>query len=99
MIQNPDLSLMSEPEKNAWQAGYNFARIEVQGKLDQKDESIKKILARQESESRRWREAGITYESIRHVLNMYEREEISFGKLVEELRGLAAAAITKIAGA
>ena len=95
MLKKPDFDIMSESEKNAWQDGYNFARVEVQNKLDKKDESITRILAHQASEARRWREAGLTYESISHILNMHEREEISFGKLVEELRGLASASIEK----
>lgn len=96
MIKEPDFDIMTEGERNAWQNGYNFARVEAQKKLDKKDEDIKRILMLQEREARRWREAGITYDSVRNILNMYESEEISFGKLVEDLRGLASASLEKI---
>jgi hypothetical protein len=42
-----------------------------------------------------WRAAGLTYESIRCIIADYLNEEISFGKLVENLRGLALVAIEK----
>ena len=42
-----------------------------------------------ESDISRWKELGLSYSSVRELLNLYMSEEISFGKLVEELRGLA----------
>jgi hypothetical protein len=44
-------------------------------------------------EFKRWRDAGITYTAVRDILSNYEKEEISFGKVVEELRGLCEAAL------
>ena len=96
MIEKPDLESMTAEERKAWHDGYNFAYVSAQKELGIRNESIRRILFLQDKEMRRWREAGITYEAIRDILNRYEREEISFGKLVEELRGLAAAALEKL---
>jgi len=96
MVEEPNLESMTAEERKAWNDGYNFAYIKAQKELDRRNESIKRILFLQDKEMRRWRDAGITYQSVRDILNMYEREEISFGKLVEELRGLAAAALEKL---
>lgn len=43
----------------------------------------------------RWREAGLSYSSIRDVMLSYEDEDITFGKVVEEIRGLASAAVAE----
>lgn len=96
MIEKPDLESMTIEERNAWNNGYNFAYVMAQKELDKRNESIKNILFLQDKEMRRWRDAGITYEAVRDILNRYEREDISFGKIVEELRGLAAAALEKL---
>ena len=96
MIEKPDLESMTAEERNAWNNGYNFAYVMAQKELDKRNESIAHILFLQDKEMRRWRDAGITYEAVRDILNKHEREEISFGKLVEELRGLAAAALEKL---
>jgi hypothetical protein len=95
MIKSPDLESMSAEERKAWHEGYVFARVDTQKLLDKKDEAIKQILFLQHKEMQRWRDAGITYDAVRDILNKHEREEISFGKLVEELRGLASAALEK----
>lgn len=96
MIEKPDLESMTAEERKAWNDGYNFAYLEAQKKVDHRNESINRILTLQHKEMQRWREAGITYEAVRDILNRHERAEISFGKLVEELRGLAAAALEKL---
>lgn len=96
MIKAPDLESMTAEERKAWNDGYNFAYLEAQKKVDRCNESINRILTLQYKEMQRWREAGLTYGAIRDILNKYEGEEISFGKLVEELRGLAAAALEKL---
>lgn len=96
MIKQPDLESMTVEERKAWNDGYNFAYIKAQKELDVRNESINRILFLQDKEMRRWREAGLTYEAVRDILNKHAREEISFGKLVEELRGLAAAALEKL---
>jgi hypothetical protein len=43
-------------------------------------------------DTKRWRESGLSFESIRDLVNRWQSEEISFGKLVEELRLAASVA-------
>jgi hypothetical protein len=90
------VNLMTAEERRAWNDGYNCARLMLQKELDIRDDSLRRIMFLQDKEMRRWRDAGITYDAVRAALNSYESSEISFGKLVEELRGLAAAALEKL---
>jgi hypothetical protein len=86
---------LSEIERNAWQDGYNQGRIESQSIIDSMNEKIRDLMFANHKELEQWRAAGLTYESIRRIISDYLNEEISFGKLVENLRGLALVAIEK----
>jgi hypothetical protein len=89
---------LSPVERDAWQDGYNQGRIESQHIIDDRNESIRRLMFANHNELEQWRAAGLTYESIRCIVSDYLNEEISFGKLVENLRGLALVAIEKHAG-
>jgi hypothetical protein len=86
---------LSEIERNAWQDGYNQGRIESQNVIDDRNEKIRELMFANHKELEQWRAAGLTYESIGRIVSDYLSEEISFGKLVENLRGLALVAIEK----
>ena len=87
---------LSEKEKEIWEDGYLRGGLESKNELLERDNSIRNIVSCQESEMKKWRDAGITYESVRGILNQYQNDEISFGKLVDELRGLASGALKKL---
>lgn len=93
MINPPEH--LSPVERDAWQDGYNHARIESQRVIDDRNESIRKLMFAYHNELEQWRSVGLTYESIRCIVSDYLNEEISFGKLVENLRGLALVSIEK----
>ena len=57
------------------------------------DHTFRQMMRIQERETARWREAGLSLQSVRDLVTRYEQDEISVGKLVDELRGLAEAAI------
>ena len=57
------------------------------------DYTFRQMMRVQEQEIVRWRDAGLSLQSVRDLVTRYEQDEISVGKLVEELRGLAEAAI------
>ena len=57
------------------------------------DHTFRQMMRIQEQEIARWREAGLSLRSVRDLVTRYEQDEISVGKLVDELRGLAEAAI------
>jgi hypothetical protein len=86
---------LSEIERNVWQAGYNQGRIESQSVIDSRNEKIRDLMFANHKELEQWRAAGLTHESIGRIVSDYLSEEISFGKLVENLRGLALVAIEK----
>lgn len=67
---------------------------------EQELESYKQIVADLHryaiDDIRRWRDAGLSYSTIYELVSSWNGEEISLGKLVEELRGLCTAACCKV---
>jgi hypothetical protein len=58
----------------------------------QADAAAKAMLDQLREDTRRWRDSGLSLEAIRDLVNRWQSEDISFGKLVEELRLAASAA-------
>jgi hypothetical protein len=96
MVSNKiEFESLSDDSKNIWNAGYLQGRIDAQVKLDEKDIAIRNLLFSTQKEHESWRAAGLTYLAIQDQLSLYLSEEISFGKLVENIRGLAMEALEK----
>jgi hypothetical protein len=69
----------------AWVAGYQHGAEERQ----RLQETIRNLIAWNQDEMERWRNVGLTYDAIRQLVTSYVKEDISFGKLVEQIRLVA----------
>jgi hypothetical protein len=85
---NQNIDSFSEKEKNIWE--------QAQLQIRERDELIKKLMFLNNSHFNKWKDIGVSYSSIRNLLNLYEKEEISFGKLVEEIRVMVLVSSSKI---
>lgn len=75
----------------AWVAGYEYGLEERR----QLQETIRGLITLSRDEIHRWRNAGLTYDVIRQLVTSYVEEDISFGKLVEQIRLIAAAEVDR----
>lgn len=58
----------------------------------QADAATKAMLDQLKEDTRRWRDSGLSLEAIRDLVNRWQSDDISFGRLVEELRLAASVA-------
>lgn len=76
----------------AWLEGYKYGEREREALQD----TLNTCIALNREEMARWRDVGITYDAVRDLVRSYGEEEISFGKLVEQLRLAARAEADRI---
>jgi len=74
-----------------WVAGYQHGFEERQ----RLQETIRGLIAWNQDEMERWRNVGLTYDAIRQLIASYVEEDISFGKLVEQIRLMASAEVDR----
>jgi DNA-binding MarR family transcriptional regulator len=81
----------SEQQAEAWVSGFEHGYIE----RSRLQETVNLLLSHGQKDQERWRSAGLTYSAVRELISAYELDEISFGKLVEEIRGMASGEVTR----
>lgn len=74
-----------------WVAGYQHG-LEERQRLQ---ETIRGLIAWHQDEMERWRNVGLTYDTIRQLVTSYVEEDISFGKLVEQIRLVASVEVDR----
>ena len=76
----------------AWLEGYKYGEREREALQD----ALNTCITLNREEMARWRDVGITYDAARELVMSYNEGEISFGKLVEQLRLAARAEADRI---
>lgn len=79
---------MTPEEKQGTDVGCDHCR----NRLQQAEAAAKALANQLREDTRRWRDSGLSLEAIRDLVNRWQSEDISFGKLVEELRLAASVA-------
>lgn len=75
----------------AWVAGYQHG-LEERRRLQ---EAIQGLITWNREEMDRWRNVGLTYDVVRQLVSSYVNEDISFGKLVEQIRLIASTEVDR----
>lgn len=98
-IDNPELDA-TDGAHPAWWRGHDYvssqfrdALLKERARVAELEASIRTMMLLDHENRARWRDAGLSLHSVRELVARYELDEISVGKLVEELRGLAESAI------
>jgi len=79
---------MTPEEKQGTDVGCDHCR----NRLQQAEAAAKALANQQREDAQRWRQSGLSLAVIRDLVNRWQSEDISFGKLVEELRLAASVA-------
>ena len=76
----------------AWLEGYKYGEREREALQD----TLNTCLTLSREEMAYWRDVGITYDAVRKLIVSYNEGEISFGKVVDQLRLAARAESDRI---